>query len=163
MFTKIIHVNVKLKESQSFGSSVREFDKYSRGAKDYYSLAKEVLTQEKEKPPLKDKMQELINRHLGRLTEVTVKTILPTAKEVYIAGDFNGWRLNKEAAMTNDNGSWVKRLRLKSGLYHYRFIADGKWITDPDNPSKEENPYGEFDSLLMVSPAKGDTINVEAK
>lgn len=145
MYSTIIHVNVKLKESQSFGLSVMGFDKYSRGAKDYYSLAKEMLTYEKAKPQSAEKMNELIQEK-----EITLSLNYPEAKEVYIAGDFNNWSKQQSFAMKNDNGNWVTRLNLKDGQYHYRFIVDGKWITDPQNPSKEKNPFGEFDSLLKI-------------
>ena len=152
MFSTIIHVNVKLKESQSFGCSVLDFDKYSRGAKDYYSLSKEVIKAEVPSEPLKAKIQELIEEHLPKLTEITVKLNLdlPGAREVYVLGDFNDWRTDKDAAMADDNGRWVKSLKLGAGLYRYRFIVDGKWITDPQNPFQEKNPYGEFDSLLKI-------------
>lgn len=152
MFSTIIHVNVKLKESQSFGSSVLDFDKYSRGAKDYYSLSKEMIKTEAPAEPLKVKIQELIEEHLPKLTERTVKLNLnlPGAREVYVLGDFNDWRTDKDAAMAKDNGRWVKSLKLGAGEYRYRFIVDGKWITDPQNPLQEKNPYGEFDSLLKI-------------
>ncbi len=39
----IIHVNVKLKESAVMGQTVVTYDKYSRGSKDYFSLAKELI------------------------------------------------------------------------------------------------------------------------
>ncbi|MBN1870765.1 MAG: AAA family ATPase [Candidatus Omnitrophica bacterium] len=47
LFDTIIHVNVKLKESAVSGKPVAFFDKYCRGSKDYYSLAKELLLLEK--------------------------------------------------------------------------------------------------------------------
>lgn len=150
MLSTIIHVNVKLKESQSFGSSVLDFDKYSRGAKDYYSLSKEMIKTEAPAEPLKVKIQELIEEHLPKLTEITVKLNLSGAREVYVAGDFNDWRTDKDAAMAQDDGRWVKSLKLGAGQYRYRFIVDGKWITDPQNPFQEKNPYGEFDSLLKI-------------
>ncbi len=45
----IIHINVKLKESVLMGQPVTQFDKYCRGSKDYYSLARELISQEKRK------------------------------------------------------------------------------------------------------------------
>ncbi|MBZ0166113.1 MAG: AAA family ATPase [Candidatus Omnitrophica bacterium] len=39
----IIHINVKLKESAVMGKTVATYDKYCRGSKDYFSLAKELL------------------------------------------------------------------------------------------------------------------------
>lgn len=43
MFDTIIHTNVKLKESAVMGQTVVGYDKYCRGAKDYFSLAKEII------------------------------------------------------------------------------------------------------------------------
>ena len=43
LYGTIIHINVKLKESAVNGKPVAFFDKYSRGSKDYYTLAKEVI------------------------------------------------------------------------------------------------------------------------
>jgi chromosome partitioning protein len=43
LYDTIIHVNVKLKESAVMGKPVAYFDKYSRGAKDYFTLAKELI------------------------------------------------------------------------------------------------------------------------
>ncbi|MCK5014453.1 MAG: AAA family ATPase [Candidatus Omnitrophica bacterium] len=48
LFDTIVHINVKLKESAVCGQPVAFFDKYSRGSKDYYTLAKELLLIEKQ-------------------------------------------------------------------------------------------------------------------
>ena len=50
MYGTIIHVNVKLKESVVFGKTVYQYDKYCRGTKDYFSLAKEIVAADA--PPL---------------------------------------------------------------------------------------------------------------
>ena len=42
----IVHINVKLKESAVMGQTVTAYDKYCRGAKDYFSLAKELIAVE---------------------------------------------------------------------------------------------------------------------
>ena len=46
LFSNIIHVNVKLKEAQNEGLNILAYDKYCRGAKDYFSLSREIITQE---------------------------------------------------------------------------------------------------------------------
>jgi chromosome partitioning protein len=46
MFSNIIHVNVSLKEAQNEGLNILAYDKYCRGAKDYFSLSREIITQE---------------------------------------------------------------------------------------------------------------------
>jgi MinD-like ATPase involved in chromosome partitioning or flagellar assembly len=50
LYGTIIHVNVKLKEAQSMGMHILNYDKYCRGAKDYFSLSRELIIQEQEKP-----------------------------------------------------------------------------------------------------------------
>ncbi|MGE0269130.1 MAG: AAA family ATPase [Candidatus Omnitrophota bacterium] len=48
MFDTIIHINVKLKESAVMGKTVSAYDKYCRGSKDYFSLAKELILMDKQ-------------------------------------------------------------------------------------------------------------------
>jgi len=43
-----VQINVKLKESAVIGKPVAFFDKYSRGSKDYYTLAKEIILLDKQ-------------------------------------------------------------------------------------------------------------------
>lgn len=157
LFSTIIHVNVKLKEAQNQGKHILDYDKYCRGAKDYFSLSREIITQETPQAkaalpvPLQKKMQEILKRELPKVNEVAFSILAPEAKEVYIAGDFNGWKLDDNSRMRQDNGAWKKRMNLTGGKYRYRFVIDGKWTEDPDNPVCEENPYGEMDSLLRVA------------
>ncbi len=47
----IVHVNVKLKESAVLGEAVLKYDKYCRGSKDYLSLARELLTTDRQAQP----------------------------------------------------------------------------------------------------------------
>ncbi|MBU4346328.1 MAG: AAA family ATPase [Candidatus Omnitrophica bacterium] len=153
MFRTIIHVNVKLKESQNEGQHILNYDKYCRGAKDYFSLSREVITQEKTLPimrTLKEKMQGVLKEELPKLTEVVFSLSAPEAKEVYVSGDFNDWKLDNATRMIADNGAWRKKVNLASGRYRYRFVIDGRWTEDPANPAKEVNTYGQMDSLMEV-------------
>ena len=169
LFSNIIHVNVKLKEAQNQGTHILNFDKYSRGAKDYYSLSREIITQEtspkntektesaafrKTEPKpvvvLEKKMNEILKKELPKLTEVIFSVFAPDAKDVYVAGEFNNWKLEDSNRMLSNNGTWSKKLNLTSGKYRYRFVIDGKWIEDTSNPLREINPYGSVDSLIEI-------------
>ena len=154
LFDNMIHVNVKLKEAQNAGTHIFNYDKYCRGAKDYFSLGREIITQEKNSLQplvrLEKMMEEVLKKELPKICEVVFSISAPSAKEVYIAGDFNAWRIDKESRMEQDNGVWRKQLNLNKGKYHYRFVIDGVWTEDNNNPSKETNPYGSVDSLLEV-------------
>lgn len=166
LFRSIIHVNVKLKEAQSEGTYVINYDKYCRGAKDYFSLSREIITQEKiqDKPAriqkfesLESKMAEILKETLPKLKkadEIVLSVSAPNAKDVYLAGDFNNWKLDEKSRMISDNGIWKKNLNLESGKYRYRFVVDGIWLDDRNNPKKEVNPYGETDSLIEVDSAR---------
>jgi hypothetical protein len=69
------------------------------------------------------------------------------AKEVYVAGSFNGWD-PKAFQLKWINGKWSIDLYLREGLYSYKFIVDGVWIIDPANPLKVPNEYGSENSLI---------------
>lgn len=71
------------------------------------------------------------------------------AKKVILAGSFNGWNEHKEL-MVLKNGTWTSTLDLPGGKQTYKFIIDGKWITDPKNPLKEDDGYGNINSVLFV-------------
>jgi chromosome partitioning protein len=58
LYDTIVHVNVKLKEAAVMGESVLKYDKYCRGSKDYLSLAREILTDDK--VLLKDEREEKV-------------------------------------------------------------------------------------------------------
>ena len=162
MFSNIIHVNVKLKEAQNEGLNILAYDKYCRGAKDYFSLSREIITQENastETPVptqvleknLKNRMNEILKKELPKLNKVTLTIKAPEAKEVYLAGEFNNWKLDENSRMEQDaHGCWVKRLDLNLGKYRYRFVIDGNWSEDPANPLTQLNTYGTLDSLLEV-------------
>jgi len=158
LFSTMVHVNVKLKEAQSQGKDILGYDKYCRGAKDYFTLSREIITQEKrvpvQEPDLPRRMQEILKERLPKFAEVSFSLAAPDAKEVYVAGDFNGWHLDESSRMKQAEGAWKKSVKLPVGTYHYRFVIDGKWTEDPNNPEKEINPFGTLDSLVMVSKTK---------
>ena len=95
-------------------------------------------------------MKEILKENLPKLNEITLTVKAPEAKEVYLAGEFNNWKLDENSRMEQNNGSWSKRINLNSGKYRYRFVIDGNWSEDPNNPLKQVNPYGTMDSLLEV-------------
>ncbi len=156
MFNNIIHVNVKLKEAQNCGTHIFDHDKYCRGAKDYFSLAREIITLEEgtsliNRVITKEKIDKIIKKKRPEIKETTFLISAPQAKEVYIAGEFNAWKLDDESKMSLDNGVWKKNVDLKNGAYRYRFVVDGAWIEDAANPHKKLNPYGSMDSIIKVT------------
>lgn len=55
------------------------------------------------------------------------------ARRVFLAGSFNGWN-GEELLMDKTLTGWQLPYILPGGNHEYKFIVDGKWITDPVNP-----------------------------
>ncbi len=157
LYRTIVHVNVKLKEAQNGGTHIFNYDKYCRGAKDYFSLAREIITLEKAHTVtkvLEKEMHQLLKENLPKMADVVFSVTAPSAREIYVAGEFNNWAVDEKSRMVKENGSWKKRMSLPMGKYRYRFVIDGSWVEDKDNPLKQENPYGTMDSLIEVAATK---------
>lgn len=69
------------------------------------------------------------------------------AKEVMVTGSFNEWILHGYK-MQRKNNRWELELFLPKGKTAYKFIVDGKWMTDPANPNYERNETGSFNSII---------------
>ncbi|GAA4232510.1 hypothetical protein GCM10022291_07490 [Postechiella marina] len=85
------------------------------------------------------------------IQEYTTFTLVgyPKAKKVILAGSFNNW--NEDALkMNKTNKGWTCSLPLSGGKHHYKFIVDGKWITDPENPLREYDGDGHINSVYML-------------
>ena len=73
----------------------------------------------------------------------------PDAKKVYLAASFNDWR-RKEIKMEKYKGEWKVAMYLEEGLHTYKFIVDGEWILDPENPSTRNDGAGNTNSALAL-------------
>jgi hypothetical protein len=69
--------------------------------------------------------------------EVIFTLEAPSAREVYLVGDFNQWNATVEPMAAVD-GRFEVRLFLVAGTYRYKFVVDGNSIVDPDNPGPAE-------------------------
>jgi len=73
------------------------------------------------------------------------------ARKVLIAGDFNNWSPMASPLVSGETpGVWATKLPLFPGRYRYRFIVDGKWMTDPNNTYVEANQFGELNNIVEV-------------
>ncbi|RKZ19492.1 hypothetical protein DRQ17_00965 [bacterium] len=72
-----------------------------------------------------------------------------SGRNVYLAGSFNGWNSNALPMIKTDSG-FVAEIQLSPGRYAYKFVVDGKWIQDTNNPLSEDDGYGGRNSILIV-------------
>jgi hypothetical protein len=82
--------------------------------------------------------------------EVVFAAKFESAKKVLLAGDFNGWQPVSTPLKNDRPGVWRMSLPLPPGRYRYRFVVDGKWVTDPHNQYVEANQYGELNNIVEV-------------
>ncbi len=72
----------------------------------------------------------------------------PDSKSVAIVGAFNNWE--PEAMQRGPDGVWRITVQLAHGTYEYRFLADGVWMQDANNPRRQANDLGGYDSVCNV-------------
>lgn len=68
---------------------------------------------------------------------------------LFVAGDFNGWSASGDE-MTDEDGDGVctARLPLEPGRHLYKFVLNGDWIPDPNNPEQSSDGYS--NSILNI-------------
>ena len=69
------------------------------------------------------------------------------AKSVFVTGSFNNWSPDKHA-MKKENDEWVITTTAEPGKLMYKFIVDGKYISDPANPQTETE--GNYTNSVMT-------------
>ncbi|MDP3791873.1 MAG: AAA family ATPase [Candidatus Omnitrophota bacterium] len=164
----VIRLNVTLKKAVAKGVTVTQFDNRSNGAIDYTALAHEVIRMEgaeEFKKALAEcafKPEEAVLPQATRIPAIqptqepaerdtAFHLNAPAAKDVYIVGDFNHWKMNDESRLLRTaEGLWEKRYTLTPGKYRYKFVVDGEWVLDSLNQDKEQNPYGTYDSVKKL-------------
>ncbi|MCP5066453.1 MAG: AAA family ATPase [bacterium] len=149
-FDTVIRSNVKLREAARRGQPIGSFTRTANGSLDYAALALEIALAGPSAPI----DEELATESQGQEREVVVRFCDAGATDVRIAGDFNGWVPDKDVrSLVRADGAdrvWTKILNLPPGTYHYRYVVDGKWREDPDNPHAVPGPVGGRNSVLVV-------------
>ena len=150
-FDTVIRLNVKLRETAGRGIPIHRYAPSANGAIDYGALAVEV-----EAAGLAERAMAvgaLTDEEIGP-REVIVRYRDAAASDVRIAGDFNGWVPDKGVrSLIESEGQtrvWTKILKLPPGTYQYRYVVDGEWREDPENPEVVTSALGGRSSVLVV-------------
>ncbi len=73
----------------------------------------------------------------------------PQARQVAVAGDFNGWNPDTARMRRGQGGVWTVEIPLTPGRrYEYMFVVDGHWVTDPEAPASVEDGFGGRNAVL---------------
>ncbi|MDZ7725824.1 MAG: alpha-amylase family glycosyl hydrolase [candidate division KSB1 bacterium] len=72
-------------------------------------------------------------------------------EQVYLAGSFNDWK-SGELLMTDpdQDGMFQTHITLPPGRYLYKFVVDGKWLTDPNAQDYESDGHGGRNAVILV-------------
>lgn len=106
-------------------------------------------------PPLFDRPEKygfnnFADSAVFRYEKDTAYFLLPgfqKTRQVYLSGTFNNWS-TMQLPMQKTKDGWELKLSLAPGRYLYKYIADGKWISDPNNLQKERDGQSGFNSIL---------------
>lgn len=82
---------------------------------------------------------------------ITFVCVAPSAKEVYLTGEFNGWDARSMPMKRQPDGTWFLQIPLHHGHHQYRFVVDGKLVLDPRAQGIARDQQGERASLIAVS------------
>lgn len=74
----------------------------------------------------------------------------PGAGSVHLAGSFNGWSADSHPLVKGDDGVWSIVMALKPGRHEYKFVVDGGWFADGDNPDTVPDSFGGANSLVVI-------------
>ena len=74
----------------------------------------------------------------------------PTARKMFLAGDFNHWSTEAGPMRKGPDGEWHLGVALRPGRYEYRFFADEVWCDDPAAQQKAANPMGTENCVRIV-------------
>ena len=150
-FDTVIRLNVKLREAAGRGRPIASFAASANGALDHAALAVEVEASS----PVQQEATLTAGPVEQAPREIVVRFRDAEANDVRIAGDFNGWVPDKGVrSLIESEGQtrvWTKILRLAPGTYQYRYVVDGEWRADPENPENISSSVGGRNSVLVVS------------
>jgi serine protease AprX len=75
------------------------------------------------------------------------------AGQVSLTGSFNHWAEDVLLLEPGKHGIWkIEIPLLPAGKYPYKFLAEGtRWLEDVDNPLREPDGFGGFNSILIIS------------
>jgi 1,4-alpha-glucan branching enzyme len=74
----------------------------------------------------------------------------PAARSVRVAGTFNGWNPESTPLRKSLSGIWTAKVSAPPGRHEYRFVVDGRWLSDPNAQESAPNPFGGDNSVVRI-------------
>jgi 1,4-alpha-glucan branching enzyme len=85
----------------------------------------------------------------GATVPVTFRCDASGAGNVCLAGEFNSWSVSA-SPMQKGGDAWTLVMNLAPGSYMYKFVVDGNWKQDANNPESAPDGLGGKNSVIRV-------------
>ena len=85
------------------------------------------------------------------LKQVTFRfqPVISGVNRVFLAGTFNDWSDSRNEMTDPDaDGIYEITLLLRPGIYQYKFVADGSWISDQEAEAYADEGRGEPNAII---------------
>lgn len=99
---------------------------------------------------------------------VVFKYLVKTAREVSLIGTFTNWE--DQVPMVKSDGDYVTIVDLPEGEHQYKFVVDGRWEHDPNQPCVNDNFNGKNNIVTVkksdfevMDALEMDSIKTEAQ
>lgn len=129
----VIRNNIHLREAISYGKNIFDYKPDCHGSEDFTALTDEIAQ---------------TTFHMN-WTPLFLKS--NHFREVHAVGDFSNWQKDDRYRMKKiGHDIWALNVNLERGKYHYKFLAENDWLTDPHNKTTESDCFGGKNSVLCV-------------
>jgi 1,4-alpha-glucan branching enzyme len=104
----------------------------------------------------KNKRIETKRKSAGKKKEKSIeKTVeftyrAPEAREVFLAGEFNGWDTQSFPMKKDKSGIWKTKIKLSPGRHEYKFFADDAWVESLPGVEQVSNLFGTGNFIVWV-------------
>ncbi|OCX54469.1 hypothetical protein BEL04_09530 [Mucilaginibacter sp. PPCGB 2223] len=96
-------------------------------------------------------INSFLRQNVHELPSGVTRFFLPSnlkAKKVLVSGNFNSWSTSKGVMIKTDSG-WIYDIKLSAGEYLYKFVVNGRWISDAGNLLKEDDGFDDHNSVYF--------------
>jgi 1,4-alpha-glucan branching enzyme len=106
---------------------------------------------EQENKRIKSKVKSVTKKKEKSMEKTVEFTfIAPDAKEVFLAGEFNGWDNQSLPMKKHKGGIWKTKVKLPPGCHEYKFFADNVWVESLPGVEQVSNPLGTRNFIVWV-------------
>ena len=82
--------------------------------------------------------------------EVKFSVQAPLRSKVFVAGTFNDWSPSEHRLRKNGGDTYAAKVSLTPGRHEYKFVVNGEWKIDSENPAWVPNNQSTLNSVIDV-------------